>query len=71
MTTFSKGQLVKANVTAQGMTKGNTYKIVEIIQRDLMWGSIVTYLIAGNSEECKDGLLHVGNGHLLLSEANA
>lgn len=66
MTAFSKGQLVKANFTAQGMTKGNTYKVIDLESLYMPFGTIVTYLI-----EDKDGTkLLIGNGHLLLSAAN-
>ena len=70
MTYFNEGQTVVANTTAQGMTKGNEYKIVKIIKQEAMWGTYVQYILAGNSQECKDGLLQISNGHLLLNETN-
>jgi hypothetical protein len=70
MTAFNEGQTVTANVTAQGMTKGNEYKIVKIIKQEMMWGTFVQYILAGNAQECKDGLLQISNGHILLNGAN-
>ena len=59
MHAFEKGQQVTANVTAQGMTEGNTYTITDVISRG--WG-IVTYVL--------DDQLAIGNGHLLLRPAS-
>lgn len=68
-TRFQIGQIVTANTNAQGLTKGNNYKIVDLIQQHATWGTYVQYFLAGNSEECKNGLLVISNGHLILSEA--
>lgn len=57
------GNTVKANVTAQGMTAGNTYTVTKLHSEFLPFGNFVTYVITDGTKE-----LTIGNGHLLLTK---
>lgn len=60
---FQKGNVVRANVAAQGMTLGATYIVMDAFGQDTPWGTVVTYIIASGNEE-----LRIGNGHMLLTK---
>ena len=64
MFTFEIGNKVTANVTAQGMTAGNTYKVVTVDSEYLPFGTFVTYGITDGTQK-----LTIGNGHMLLTKA--
>jgi hypothetical protein len=70
-TRFHIGQIVTANTNAQGLTKGNEYKIVNVVTQESAFWEYVQYVLAGTADECKDGLLVINNGHVLLNEATA
>lgn len=61
-TAFETGDVVRANVTEQGMTAGETYIVLDAFIRDTPFGGFVTYIIGKGSEE-----LRIGNGHMLLT----
>lgn len=61
-TTFEKGNLVRANVTAQGMTAGNLYVVDAAIRQETPFGTFVTYIIENGTDT-----LRIGNGHMLLT----
>lgn len=63
MTTFKKGQRVKANTSTQGLVANNTYTVEEIHTLNTQFGQFVTYYLRN-----ADGpLLPITNGHLLLT----
>lgn len=68
MTRFSVGQLVRSQVSAQGLVKGETYRVVEIDARSTFAGEIVTYFLCATNVASAP-VLQIGNGHLLLTEA--
>jgi hypothetical protein len=61
-TAFKTGNVVRANLTAQGMTQGNTYIVLEVLTQETPFGGFTTYIIADGNKE-----LRVGNGHMLLT----
>ena len=65
MTTFVKGQAVKAKISTQGLTQGNTYYVIDVNEKQMPWGNFVTYVLT-HGDAGKTGLLAVNNGHLLL-----
>lgn len=66
MTRFQVGQVVRSTVTAQGMTKGADYDVMQVDVRPSFLGATVEYQL-----QARDGsaAFWVGNGHLLLTEA--
>lgn len=63
-TVFKPGDKVKSKVNAQGLTKGETYEISDVFQKSFgIMGTIVTYKLTNG--------LQIGNGHLVLSKADA
>lgn len=64
VTAFNIGDKVKADITAQGMVKGNKYEIVDIDQNFTPFGNFVSYKIKGDGKE-----FWINNGHLLLSKS--
>jgi hypothetical protein len=60
---YKVGDTVVARVAAQGMKKGQTYKVTDISMQDTPWGTFFDYQL--------DGKLWVGNGHLVLDKVNA
>lgn len=63
MFTFQKGNVVRANVEAQGMTLGATYIVMDAFMTDTIMGTVVTYILGNGSQE-----LRIGNGHMLLTK---
>jgi len=63
MYAFEEGNTVRANVTEQGMTAGNLYKVMNIRSKETPWGTLVVYIIADEKET-----LSIGNGHMLLTK---
>jgi len=63
MFVFQKGNVVRANVAAQGMTLGATYIVMDAFGQETPFGTFVTYIIAGGNQE-----LRIGNGHMLLTK---
>jgi hypothetical protein len=61
-TAFETGNVVRANLTAQGMTQGNTYIVLEVLTQETPFGTFVTYIIENGTET-----LRIGNGHMLLT----
>jgi hypothetical protein len=61
-TAFEKGNLVRANVAAQGMTLGGLYVVDAVIKNETPFGTVVTYIIENATET-----LRIGNGHMLLT----
>jgi hypothetical protein len=74
MTRFTKGQVVRAHVTAQGMVKDTVYTVDEIEELNTFAGNFVRYglreFIGGARGHVSDPLIWVGNGHLLLGEVD-
>lgn len=66
MTAFQKGDTVRAQVTAQGMTEGVVYIVTDVLRGPF---GLVTYEICGRTEESKP--FQIGNGHLLLKRVEA
>lgn len=65
MSTFIVGQYVTANTTAQGMTKGETYRVTDLHTFAGFGGVHTDYEI-----EATDGTrLAIGNGFLVLRDA--
>ena len=60
---YKVGDTVVSRVAAQGMKKGQTYKVTDISMQDTPWGTFFDYQL--------DGKLWVGNGHLVLDKVNA
>lgn len=60
---YKVGDTVVSRVAAQGMKKGQTYKVTDISVQDTPWGTFFDYQL--------DGKLWVGNGHLVLDKVNA
>ena len=61
--TFNKGDVVVADVTAQGMVKGARYEVVGADWNALPWGNYFCYTL-----RAADGsLVTIVNGHLLLT----
>lgn len=65
MTTFEKNDRVRARVTAQGLTKGETYTVFDVRVMSLPFGDYVTYHVGRNDN---GNLLSISNGHLLLEK---
>jgi hypothetical protein len=65
-TKFQIGDKVVAETTAQGMTVGSTYKVINMKFEYTAFGTFVVYMI---TDGVKD--LTIGNGHMLLSKAVA
>jgi hypothetical protein len=63
MPTFEIGNTVKANITAQGLTAGNTYKVTNVRSEYLPFGNFVTYIVSDGTKP-----LTIGNGHMLLTK---
>lgn len=68
-TTHRLGDEVIANVNAQGLRKGQTYVICDLIADITPFGTFITYYVA--NEYTDEGLLAIGNGHLVLSKVTA
>jgi hypothetical protein len=67
MQAFDIGEVVTANMTAQGMTEGNAYKVIEALKFELASGIYFNYVLGG-----RDGIqLFIRNGHILLDPAEA
>lgn len=64
---FEQGQIVKSRVDAQGLKRGSFYRVVNATLRSTPFGGFVTYEV-----KPLDGGEHlsVGNGHLVLEEAD-
>lgn len=65
-TIFQIGQLVIANITAQGMIKGQTYTVCSIMTEPTIFGTV--YAEYGIESEAGE-LFQIRNGHLLLDRA--
>lgn len=62
-TAFNIGDIVKANVKAQGMTKDRLYVVEDIRSEYIHFGNFVTYTLRDGAK-----VLEIGNGHFLLSK---
>ena len=61
-TAFETGNVVRANISAQGMTAGETYIVLDVLTQETPFGGFATYILADRNKE-----LRVGNGHMLLT----
>jgi len=61
---FQIGQEVTAIANAQGLVKGITYQVIQVISEQTPWGSYTDYILSGG--DMKNGLLQVSNGSVLL-----
>jgi hypothetical protein len=66
MNKFQIGDIVKANVKAQGMIEGRIYTVVDVKSEYINFGTFVTYFIQDGAK-----VLSIGNGHFLLSKVGA
>jgi hypothetical protein len=62
-TTFKVGDIVKANVKAQGMTKDRLYIIEDIHSEYINFGNFVTYTLRDGAK-----VLTIGNAQFLVSQ---
>jgi hypothetical protein len=62
-TTFARADIVHSTVTAQGLTAGHDYLVLDAIEQPTPFGTFVTYIVR---ELGGDRNITVGNGHLLL-----
>jgi hypothetical protein len=62
-TIFNIGDILKANVKAQGMVEGRLYTVDSITSEVLPFGTFVRYVLRDGSK-----LITVGNAHFLLSK---
>lgn len=62
-TKFNVGDILKADVKAQGMIVGRLYTVDSINTEFLPWGNFVRYVLRDGSK-----LLSIGNAHFLLSK---
>jgi hypothetical protein len=69
---FKINDTVKAEISAQGMIKGNIYTITNVVSDYTPFGTFVTYSVT-SKERFHSGQkdLVIGNGHLLLSKVSA
>jgi hypothetical protein len=65
-TRFEEGQPVRATETAQGMKKGQLYRVLEVSERPTFAGTFVQYRIQAEGE----APIWVVNGHILLAEVD-
>lgn len=63
---FQVGARVVALVTAQGMTRGNAYEVVEVQKAMTILGGYTLYVIGGPGGE----RLSISNGHLVLKHGD-
>lgn len=63
MTAFSIGQITIARQTAQGLVRGETYRVRGATERPTPFGNFVTYEV----ESGGGNRLAIANGHLLLA----
>ena len=66
-TAFAKGDRIVATTTAQGMTAGHSYTVIDLDVRSLLFGTFVSYQLQadGGGESC-----WVANLHLLATRAS-
>jgi hypothetical protein len=62
MTAFKVGEFVISRINAQGLTQGNLYEVVDVVERHLAFGTFVTYVLQDDNEN----RFAVSNGHLVL-----
>jgi hypothetical protein len=67
LTAYKVGDVVRSTVDAQGMKKGQEYKVVDV--KHGKWGTVIYGIkpVAGADDE----LLWIGNGHLLLEPVDS
>lgn len=67
MTAFQVNDIIRASYTAQRLSAGKEYRVVEISENPTPFGNFVSYLL-----EPIDGgeRIWIGNAHLLLSKVN-
>ena len=65
MTTFLVGDMVRADLTAQGLDRGWLYTVTEVHEDLTPFGNFVTYVVrhVGLGHVCA-----VSNGHMLLTK---
>jgi hypothetical protein len=64
---FEQGQVVRANVTAQGLVQDLHYVVGSVSVESLPFGEFVTYCVRRHGETTDSALIPVTNGHLLLT----
>lgn len=65
MNKYEIGETVTANVTAQGMTLGESYTVANVIEDLTGWGTYRTYIL----ETATGSKLTIQNGHIILCNA--
>lgn len=68
-TTHQVGDKVRANVTAQGMLKGQLYTVTAVHTRRCFTGGYTSYTLEACDRSLASPKAPVGNGHLVLSAA--
>jgi hypothetical protein len=67
-TTFETGNVVRANVSEQGMAEGNLYTITDVEIQSTPFGGFVTYSLTSKQRfHLALADLKIGNGHMLLT----
>ena len=68
MSKFSKGQVVRAKIAAQGLKEGVDYLIAEVAHNYTMFGDFVKYRLV----DCVGGKTNIWiyNGHVILNETD-
>jgi hypothetical protein len=68
-TMFQVGQTVVAQTSAQGLRKGEQYRVSDVKTNPTFFGTFVTYVVASLRPTEPGFEWEVVNGHLLLSAA--
>ncbi len=63
-TIFELEDIVEALVTAQGLTEGKLYTVIDIEKRPTPFGTFVAYTL----EDAQKNRFNVSNGHVILKE---
>jgi hypothetical protein len=64
---FEQGEVVEANVTAQGLVQHGHYVVASADVQSLPFGDVVTYYLRHYGESADSKQIRVVNGHLLLT----
>lgn len=64
---FKEGDWVVSTVNTQGLQKGKTYVVVDVLQKSMPFGNFVTYVVSPEYDDEK--LIKVTNGHVVLEPA--
>jgi len=68
---IATGQVVVSNVDAQGLIKGEKYRVVDWKSRRTFLGGFTTVFVRPVDRSIDLGIIAVGNAHLVLSEVGS